>query len=78
MWGCFWRKKMSQVFVLPGFNVSPDKLYCSTACAQADDQDPNDPDSILFPIDKDRFEIQKDVMNWGDSCKVCGKGIFSE
>ena len=67
---------MSQVFVLPGFNVSPDKLYCSLACAQADGQDPDDPDSILFPIDKARFEIQKNVINWEETCTVCGKGLF--
>lgn len=67
---------MSQVFVLPGFNINPDKLYCSLACAQADGQDPEDPDSILFPIDKDKFETQKSVMNWGDNCSVCGKKLF--
>jgi hypothetical protein len=67
---------MSQVFVLPGFNVSPDKLYCSADCAKSDGQDTDDPDSILFPIDEDRYEAQKPVMNWGDTCAVCGKGLF--
>jgi hypothetical protein len=67
---------MSQVFVLPGFNVSPDKLYCSLACAQADGKDPDDPDSILFPIEKNHFDTQKAIMNWEDNCLVCGKELF--
>jgi hypothetical protein len=67
---------MSQVYVLPGFNISPGKLYCSLTCAQADGQDPDDPDSILFPIGKERFDTQKAVMNWEDHCSVCGKELF--
>jgi hypothetical protein len=67
---------MSQVFVLPGFNVSPDKLYCSPACAQADGQDSDDPDSLLFPIEKDRFETQKAIMDWEETCSVCRKELF--
>jgi hypothetical protein len=67
---------MSQVFVLPGFNVYPDKLYCSTTCAKADGQNLDDSDSILFPIEKDRYEAQKSVMKWGDVCTACGDGLF--
>jgi hypothetical protein len=67
---------MSEVLVLPGFKKNADKVYCSSACALADGEDPDDAESNLFPLDQDRYETQKSVMEWQDTCTTCNKALF--
>ena len=66
---------MSQIFIDPGFNEKPDRLFCSEKCVADAGIDMNDPDSNIFPIDQEKFLIQKDVMGWKDVCSSCGKPL---
>lgn len=69
---------MSQIYIDPGFNEKPDNVYCSEKCITDAGLDLNNPDSNIFPIDQDKFQIQKDVMGWNNVCSSCGKPLVDD
>ena len=66
---------MPQIFIEPGFGEKPDTVYCSEECISDQSIKLDDPDSNVFPIDQIKFQIQKEVMGWADTCSVCGKTL---
>lgn len=66
---------MSQIFIDPGFNEKPDGLFCSEKCVSDAGINMSDSESNIFPIDHEKFLIQKDTMGWKDICSTCGKPL---